>query len=265
MDAFTHTARPVNLAIALRVLARLLAYPDDALRRDLPDIRAALCVEHALGAARKGQLTALIDELESGDPLTIESAFVDLFDRGRATSLHLFEHVHGDSRERGPAMVDLAQTYAAAGLTLAPGELPDYLPVIIEFVSTQTTDVARGFLGEMTHLFAALHDALRKRRTAYASVLAALLDLAGESPRDSVPPADRAAPADPVDERLDGRLDEHLDADWAEPAAFAGCANPGQNGAERTATQAIPQAIHFVPGRSSGVAKSSAAANGVSS
>jgi nitrate reductase delta subunit len=254
MDAVTPTARPVNLAIALRVLSRLLAYPDDALRRDLPDIRAALQVEHALGTARKQQLYGLIDELESGEALVLESAFVDLFDRGRATSLHLFEHVHGDSRERGPAMVDLAQTYAAAGLTLAPGELPDYLPVIVEFVSTQTSDVARAFLGEMAQLLAALHDALGKRQSQYASILAALLDLCGESAEQSVAPVPASVAA----------IDKGIDADWAEPAAFAGCANLGQTGAGRAATQAIAQPIHFVPARSSGVAQSNAAANGVS-
>ena len=249
MDAVTYSAQPVNLAIALRVLARLLAYPDDALRRDLPDMRAALAVEHALGAPRKRELERLIDALESGDPLANESAFVDLFDRGRATSLHLFEHVHGDSRERGPAMVDLAQTYAAAGLTLAPGELPDYLPVIIEFVSTQTSDVARAFLGEMAHLFAALHGALVKRQSAYASVLAALLDLAGDSAQASDAPVAATAASD-----------GDIDADWAEPAAFAGCANAGQRGTAESPSQTI----HFVPARSSGVAKSNSAANGVS-
>ena len=250
MVAVTYSAQPVNLAIALRVLARLLAYPDDALRRDLPDLRAALQVEHALGTARKQELHALIEQLESGDALATESAFVDLFDRGRATSLHLFEHVHGDSRERGPAMVDLAQTYAAAGLTLAPGELPDYLPVIIEFVSTQTSGVARAFLGEMAHLFAALHDALRKRQSAYASVLAALLDLAGVSAQESAAATATAAASD-----------GDLDADWAEPVAFAGCTNPGQGSAGGNPSQTI----HFVPGKASGVAKTGSAANGVSS
>ena len=67
-------------------------------------------------------------------------------DRGRATSLHLFEHVHGDSRDRGPAMIDLAQTYEAAGLYLAEGELPDYLPVVLQYASTQPPAQARAFL-----------------------------------------------------------------------------------------------------------------------
>ena len=105
---------------------------------------------------------------------------MQLFDRGRGTSLHLFEHVHGDSRDRGPAMIDLAQTYEKAGLLLAPGELPDYLPAVLEFVSTQPPREAKAFLGEMAHILNAIFGALQKRESAYASVLGALLELAGE-------------------------------------------------------------------------------------
>jgi nitrate reductase delta subunit len=100
-----------NISISLRVLARLLSYPDRALRHDLADMRSALQDDRALPTARKEELDALIRQLAVGNPLDNESEFVELFDRGRATSLHLFEHVHGDSRERGPAMIDLMQTY----------------------------------------------------------------------------------------------------------------------------------------------------------
>ena len=227
MNAGTH---PANPAIALRVLARLLAYPDAALRRDLPDVRAALHADSALGAMRKREIEALIAHLESGDTIANESDFVDLFDRGRATSLHLFEHVHGDSRERGPAMVDLVQTYEAAGLLLAPGELPDYLPVLIEFASTQTPAVARDFLGEMAHLFDPLGQALQKRGSPYASVPAALLELAGVEPDTAAAPPPRA--------------DEDIDASWAEPPAFAGCATPGQRAPAPAPAQQIVFAKH---------------------
>ena len=100
--------------------------------------------------------------LES-DRLAAEADYVELFDRGRATSLHLFEHVHGDSRDRGPAMIDLAQTYEKAGLFLAPGEMPDYLPVVLEYASTQPPAEARAFLGEMAHIFNAIFSALQQR------------------------------------------------------------------------------------------------------
>ena len=122
---------------------------------------SALLVEQALSAARKDELYALMHHLKAGNPLENESDFVELFDRGHSTSLHLFEHVHGDSRDRGPAMVDLVQTYEKAGLFLAPGELPDYLPVLLEFVSTQPSQEARSFLAEMAHIFNAIFNALQ--------------------------------------------------------------------------------------------------------
>ena len=179
------------------MLARLLGYPGTELRSHLPEMRDVLRAEHAIPAGRLAELDALMHALSSSDPLDAEAAYVQLFDRGRATSLHLFEHVHGDSRDRGPAMIDLAQTYEQAGLYLAPGELPDYLPVVLEFVSTQPPREARAFLSEMTHIFNAIFSALQQRQSAYASVIGALLDLAGEKAQPV-----KVAAEDPLDESL---------------------------------------------------------------
>jgi nitrate reductase delta subunit len=203
------SARP--LAKTLRVLSALLGYPDAQLRRYLPEMRGLVHSEDALSTTRRDEIDALIAALESADPLQAESDYVDLFDRGRGTSLHLFEHVHGDSRERGPAMIDLGQTYAKAGLVLADGELPDYLPAVLEFVSTQPPREARAFLGEMAHILNAIFGALQQRRSAHASVLGALLELAGET----------AQPVKPAAE-------EPLDESWAEPPVFDGCSSKGQ-------------------------------------
>jgi nitrate reductase delta subunit len=208
---------------SLRVLAGLLGYPDARLRGYLPEMRDILRRDGALSAARQIELDALIDSLASADPLETEANYVRLFDCGRATSLHLFEHVHGDSRDRGPAMIDLAQTYEKAGLYLAPGELPDYLPAVLEFVSTQPPREARAFLGEMAHLLNALFNALQQRASPYASVLGALLELAGE----------KAQPVRPVSE-------PPLDESWAEPPVFDGCSSAGQ------AKPGQPQPIHVV-------------------
>src|ERR1044072_9070581 len=124
-------------ATTLRVLAHLLDYPDAALREHLPDLRAALHVQRTLSAARLAELDALVDQLLHATGFDAEAAYVDLVDRGRGTALHLFEHVHGDSRDRGPAMIDLIKTYEEAGLYLASGELPDHLTVVLEYASTQ--------------------------------------------------------------------------------------------------------------------------------
>jgi nitrate reductase delta subunit len=202
---------PSTATRTLRVLARLLGYPDAALRDHLAEMRDALHAERALSESRLAELDALIARLAQAPVLDVESDYVELFDRGRATSLHLFEHVHGDSRERGPAMIDLAQTYEKAGLYLAEGELPDFLPVVLEFTSTQPPREARAFLGEMAHIFNALFTALEQRGSAYASVLAALLELAGEKAQ----PVQIAA-------------EEPLDAAWEEPVVFDGCSSKGQ-------------------------------------
>ena len=195
----------------LRVLARLLGYPDAALRGHLAEMRDALHAERALPEPRLTELDALIATLARAAVLDVESDYVELFDRGRATSLHLFEHVHGDSRDRGPAMIDLAQTYEKAGLYLAEGELPDFLPVVLEFTSTQPPREARAFLAEMAHIFNAIFAALEQRGSAYASVLGALLELAGEKAQ----PVQIAA-------------EEPIDAIWEEPVVFDGCSSKGQ-------------------------------------
>jgi len=216
-------AKPVVASGSLRVLAALLSYPDDRMRADLPEMRAILRREGALSRERLAELEVLGGALAGADPMESEANYVELFDRGRGTSLHLFEHVHGDSRERGPAMIDLAQTYEKAGLYLAPGELPDYLPAVLEFVSTQPPPEARAFLGEMAHIFNAIFNALQRRDSPYASVLGALLELAGE----------KAQPVKQADE-------PPLDESWAEPVVFDGCSTQGQ------AAPGQPQPIRIV-------------------
>lgn len=212
-----------KISTSLRVLARLLEYPDAALRENLPALRDALHDEWALPVQRLSEIDALLTALGNADPLEAEADYVQLFDRGSAASLYLFEHVHGDSRERGPAMIDLAQTYEKAGLFLAIGQMPDYLPVVLEFTSTQPPREARAFLSEMAHIFNAVFAALQARQSGYASVLGALLELAGETAQPVTPQAEQ-----PIDET------------WEEPAAFDGCSSKGQAGPDQ------PQPIRIV-------------------
>jgi nitrate reductase delta subunit len=200
------------MAHTLRALAWLLRYPDAELRAAATQIGAALHEEGALAAGRLAELDALARRLAAAPGLRVEAEYVELFDRGRRTALHLFEHVHGDSRDRGPAMVDLGQTYDRAGLQLVPGELPDYLPVVLEFASTQPPAQAREFLRETAHIVQAIFSALLERGSPYASVLAAVLDLAGE----------RA-------QKVEVAAEPAIDDSWAEPEAFGGCTSKGQS------------------------------------
>ena len=223
MSLFNSTPKFPQASTSLRVLARLLGYPDAQLRSDLADMRSALQDDHALAPQRLLEICALIDMFERKPALELEAAYVELFDRGRATSLHLFEHVHGDSRDRGPAMIDLAQTYEKAGMYLAEGEMPDFLPVVLEFTSTQPPREAREFLAEMAHIFNAIFAALQQRESPYACVLGALLELAGEAAQ----PVEIAA-------------EESIDAVWQEPVVFDGCSSKGQAKPDQ------PQPIHIV-------------------
>lgn len=213
-------------ARSLRALARLLAYPNAELRAHLSYLLDAMHDEQRLSEARLTGLEKLVSQLSARDGYEVESDYVELFDRGRATSLHLFEHVHGDSRDRGQAMVDLLQTYEQSGLHLNPdngGELPDYLPLVMEFASTLDANAAQGFTGEFAHILNALYAALLKRRSLYAHIPAAVLELMGHAIEPTEVPEDEA-----------------LDEAWAEPAAFDGCSSRGQQRADQ------PQPIHIV-------------------
>lgn len=240
MTQSSHTS--AGAAGTLRVLSAMLSYPDVGLRAQLAQAGALLRAEAALSPTMLAQLEALIARLREEDPFDVESDYVETFDRGRATSLHLFEHVHGDSRERGPAMVDLARTYEQAGLYLEEGELPDYLPVVLEYASTQPAREARDFLGEIAHLLGVIEGALQRRSSPYAGVLAALLELAGAQTT-----TDRSAA------KYD--TDETLDESWAEPPVFQGCSVQGQ------ARPGQAQPIHFIsPKAAQGTPRGSAGA-----
>jgi nitrate reductase delta subunit len=152
----------------------------------------------------------LIAELSRGDLLDVEERYSNLFDRGRALSLHLFEHLHGDSRDRGSAMVELKELYRTAGYELSSTELPDYLPVVLEYLSCREIAEAREMLADCAHILKVIARALIARQSQYAAVLQALLVLAGEERID-------AAKVPPAKERADS-----IDREWREEPAFAG-------------------------------------------
>ncbi|MBS0364394.1 MAG: nitrate reductase molybdenum cofactor assembly chaperone [Proteobacteria bacterium] len=203
--------------LLFRALSALLSYPSAQLRLALPEIAAVIGDATTLGASERRGLLDLTAELGRGDLLEAEERYVDLFDRGRALSLHLFEHLHGDSRDRGEAMVELKQLYERGGFELSARELPDYLPVLLEYLSCRNLTEARAMLADCAHILANIGTALLARGSGYAAVLQALLVIAGEKPIDAT-----RVPA--VKER-----DEPLDRDWAEEPAFAGAPQTAAN------------------------------------
>ncbi len=210
------------MSISFKALAALLSYPSEDLVAALPEIRAILEADRALPRSVRADLGRLVDDLAGADLLDAQERYVALFDRGRATSLHLFEHVHGESRDRGQAMVDLKEVYGRAGLRLAGNELPDYLPALLEFLGLQPPEVAEAMLGDCAHLVRKVGEAVASRGSRYGAVFAAALALVREKGLDP-----KAAPPE----------DKPLDEEWAEapvifgPAAGAACgvAPPAQS------------------------------------
>src|SRR5689334_23338773 len=161
-----------------RVLSALLCYPEPGLLGALDELANALDGECALPRTTRRALVDFMTQLGMADPLDAQERYVALFDRNRSLSLHLYEHVHGESRERGEAMVRLGALYKLHGLHIAANELPDYLPLYLEFLSLLPDGTARSLLAEAVHVITALADKLQARGSEYAAVLRAIEALA---------------------------------------------------------------------------------------
>jgi nitrate reductase delta subunit len=164
-----------------KILSALLSYPTAELKAAAPELKAAVAAEALLPARVAAMVERLIDDLAGRDLTDAQERYVFLFDRTRSLSLHLFEHVHGESRERGQAMVDLLALYEKHGLAISARELPDYLPLFLEFLSTLPTDEARALLTQPLHILNALTDRLRKRDSVYEGAFRALEALAKDA------------------------------------------------------------------------------------
>ncbi len=167
-----------------KALSALLTYPTAELQQAATDIGAVLAVEQHVSARIRADLQRLVDELAGGDLYDLQERYVLLFDRTRSLSLHLFEHVHGESRDRGQAMIDLKAQYEEADLAMSAAELPDFLPLFLEFLATRPLKDACETLGQPAHILAALAERLRKRQSAYEAVFRALVALSAAKPKD---------------------------------------------------------------------------------
>lgn len=198
----------------LKVIAALLHYPDAALQSAAGELIEVLDAEGMLGEKTRARIVALIHELAAEDLLEAQELYVDTFDRGRARSLYLFEHVHGESRDRGPAMVDLQREYAAHGFVIDCAELPDYVPMFLEFCAILEPGDALAWLEDVGHLLELLHARLADHDSRYAILLEPLLVLAGR------PIADETVKDQVAEEERDD-TPEALDRVWMEaPVTF---------------------------------------------
>jgi nitrate reductase delta subunit len=204
---------------SLKALAALLSYPEAPLIEALGEVEDAVRLDRDLPVHVRGRLASLIADLHRSDLIEAQERYVALFDRSRSLSLHLFEHVHGDSRERGPAMVDLLKLYNSHGLDVAGSELPDYLPIYLEYASLLDPAAGAAALADVAHILGPVRDRLARRESPYAAVFDAALAISCATiaplPSDDTEAADDDLAA--------------LDRAWEEAAVTFGPENAPEN------------------------------------
>ena len=166
------------MAKTFKALSLLLSYPTAEIQAAAGDIVEAIATEELVQGPLLRGVQDFAQELASGDLYDLQERYILLFDRTRSLSLHLFEHVHGEGRDRGQALVDLKALYEQNGLDIETSELPDFLPLFLEFLSLLPDMEARDLLGQPAHILSALEDRLRQRDSGYAILFKALLSLA---------------------------------------------------------------------------------------
>ncbi|MBI3702237.1 MAG: nitrate reductase molybdenum cofactor assembly chaperone [Afipia sp.] len=206
-----------------KILSALLNYPTEDLveaAREFPEI---LDREALVPACLREPLDHLIGEIANGEIYDLQERYGLLFDRSKTLALHLFEHVHGESRDRGQAMVDLKALYENEGFFISANELPDYIPLFLEFLSTQPIESSRELLGQPSHILAALAERLERRQSNYRAVFDALVAIASAAPdKTTVDALLTEADADPMDFQA-------LDRAWEEEEVRFGPGAQGQS------------------------------------
>lgn len=198
----------------LKALACLLLYPDDDLLESLPEIDAVLQKSEELEAGSKKRLDEFVAWVKGTDLTSLQSAYVSTFDIGKHASLNLFEHTQGDSRDRGHVMVELNRLYKEHGLELTTTELPDHLPVFLEFLAGLKREDAQLWLESVIGPIKKIDHELQLDASPWEAVTAALLDFAG-------------AEREVASERTPDEMIPTLDAEYYEaPVTFGGSVDP---------------------------------------
>ncbi|SNR84245.1 nitrate reductase molybdenum cofactor assembly chaperone [Pseudomonas segetis] len=197
----------------LKVISLLLDYPTEQLVQARAELSGAINAAREISPEQRRALQGLLGDITTGDLMDSQEHYSGLFGRGRSLSLLLFEHVHGESRDRGQAMVDMMAQYEAAGFSIGVKELPDYIPLYLEYLSTRDDLDAREGLADIAHLLTLLAARLDERESSYASCMRALLQIAGKEPVSAVATVREQVATEVRDDSL-----EALDKVWEEEA-----------------------------------------------
>lgn len=210
----------------LKILSALLCYPQADMQAALGEMADAPDLETWLPERERRALRALMAQMERTDLMELQERYVATFDRGRALSLHLFEHVHGQSRDRGQAMVNLLEMYRRHGFDLSARELPDYIPLFLEYLAQRPAGEALDSLTDAMHVITLIGARLAERGNDYHVVFDALAALVGE-PAD-IEDIRRQAATEGPDETV-----VNMDKIWEEEAVTF-LANPEGCGANHS-------------------------------
>lgn len=167
-----------------RILSALLSYPQRDLIAAIPEIEQALTAEPDFLEA----LQPLLSYLTSNNLIPLQENYVGTFDRTHSLSLHLFEHIHGESRDRGQAMVDLIEEYRRHGFEPEASELPDFVPLFLEFLSLMDQETSEKLLGEAIHVLAAIGMRLKRNDSPYSGIFLLLTTLTDVVPQEQGEP-----------------------------------------------------------------------------
>jgi len=219
-----------------KLLGLLLTYPEGTVYSESNELLQTLRSEALLPEKFIKKVETFLTAQKAQDLMAVQEDYVETFDRGRAHCLHLFEHIHGESRDRGQAMVNLSETYATKGLHIDSGELPDYLPLFMEYLSRCEPQDATELLGEAIDVITVIGAKLKKCKSPYADIFASIEILsAAKADAEKIKTALKEAHKDP--ETL-----EELDEQWKEAEAFTG--NPLTDVAVDSSTcNAFPNAV----------------------
>jgi nitrate reductase delta subunit len=162
----------------IKALGALLLYPEEAIIEALDELQQVIEKESLLSPEQIAAVVHCIEDMRPKVLLDLQEEYVQLFDNSPKHALYLFQHLYGDSPDRGPAMADLIDMYREHGYQSVANELPDYLPLYCEFAAQFPEPEARALLGRALPVLELVAQRLEQKGSPYAAVLSALGSLA---------------------------------------------------------------------------------------
>ena len=233
--------------LILKVISRLLDYPSEALFNASGELIEVVKSEKSISEDNKKSLISFIETLSARNIYDAQESYDLLFDRGRSLSLLLFEHVHGESRDRGQAMVDLMNVYNTNGFEVESSQLPDYIPLYLEFLSEQDNDFAEEWLGDICHLMTMLSERLIGRECPYSVLFDTLIELSGlEVNREEVAVAVKKEERDDTIEAIDKEW-EDKEIKFGDPIQSGENCPSASSGIHKSSNSLDPNKIQDIP------------------